>query len=117
MLWYVRNCRSKSSAQCKLISSQNLTIYKIIGQVSYLEIAEICTRSGANCGSSFLDLRFRELVRTLLADHPVHLDAASLAWFMYNFNETDKLGYMGEADDGELPPFQPQTYICLTDLR
>jgi len=28
-----------------------------------LEIAEMCARSGANCGSLFLDLRFRELVR------------------------------------------------------
>jgi hypothetical protein len=28
-----------------------------------LEIAEICARSGANCGSLFLDLRFRELVK------------------------------------------------------
>jgi hypothetical protein len=28
-----------------------------------LEIAEICARSGANCGSIFLDLRFRELVK------------------------------------------------------
>ena len=28
-----------------------------------LEIAEMCARSGANCGSIFLDLRFRELVK------------------------------------------------------
>ena len=28
-----------------------------------LDIAEICARSGANCGSLFLDLRFRELVK------------------------------------------------------
>lgn len=28
-----------------------------------LEIAEMCARSGANCGSLFLDLRFRELVK------------------------------------------------------
>lgn len=49
-------------------------MYKIIGMLSSLEIAEMCARSGANCGSLFLDLRFRELVRTLLADHPVHLD-------------------------------------------
>ena len=28
-----------------------------------LEIAEICARSGANCGSLLLDLRFRELVK------------------------------------------------------
>ena len=45
--------------------------------LSNLEIAEMCARSGANCGSLFLDLRFRELVRTLLADHPAHLDGTS----------------------------------------
>jgi hypothetical protein len=59
----------------------------------------MCARSGANCGSLFLDLRFRELVRTLLADHPAHLDAASLAYFMHSFSETDKLAYRGEVDD------------------
>ncbi len=53
---------------------QDLAVYKIIGMLSHLEIAEMCARSGANCGSIFLDLRFRELVKTLLADHPVHLD-------------------------------------------
>jgi hypothetical protein len=74
--------------------------------MSNLEIAEMCARSGANCGSLFLDLRFRELVKTLLADHPAHLDPASLAYFMHNFSETDKLAYMGEADDGEPSPFQ-----------
>lgn len=67
-----------------------------------LEIAEMCARSGANCGSIFLDLRFRELVKTLLAEHPAHLDAASLAYFMHSFSETDKLAYMGESDDGTL---------------
>jgi hypothetical protein len=61
----------------------------------------MCARSGANCGSLFLDLRFRELVRTLLADHPAHLDGPSLAYFMHNFSETDKLAYLGEVDDGE----------------
>ncbi len=30
-----------------------------------LEIAEIAARSGANCGSLFLDLRFKELVKTV----------------------------------------------------
>lgn len=81
-------------------SRQDLAIYKILGQLSSLEIAEVCARSGANCGSIFLDLRFRELVTTLLADHPAHLDAASLAYFMHSFSETDKLAYMGESDDG-----------------
>jgi len=59
----------------------------------------MCARSGANCGSLFLDLRFRQLVQTLLADHPAHLDAASLAYFMHSFSETDKLAYRGEVDD------------------
>jgi hypothetical protein len=82
---------------------QDLAIYKILGQMANLEIAEMCARSGANCGSLFLDLRFRELVKTLLSDHPAHLDAASLAYFMHSFSETDKLAYMGESDDSEYP--------------
>ncbi|KAH9993029.1 actin-like ATPase domain-containing protein [Russula vinacea] len=77
----------------------DLAVYQILGQLKTLEIAEMCARSGANCGSLFLDLRFRELVRTLLSDHPAHLDAASLAYFMHSFSETEKLAYRGEADD------------------
>ena len=77
-------------------------MYKIIGMLSNLEIAEMCARSGANCGSLFLDLRFRELIKTLLAEHPVHLDPISLANFMEHFSETEKLRYMGEEDDGEI---------------
>ncbi|KAL5478877.1 hypothetical protein ACEPAI_2154 [Sanghuangporus weigelae] len=80
----------------------DLAVYKIIGELANLEIAEVCARSGANCGSLFLDLRFRELVRTLLADHPAHLDPASLAYFMHAFSETDKMSYMGESDDNNM---------------
>ncbi|KAI0270643.1 actin-like ATPase domain-containing protein [Gloeopeniophorella convolvens] len=80
----------------------DLAVYQILGQLANLEIAEMCARSGANCGSLFLDLRFRELVRTLLADHPAHLDAASLAYFMHSFSETEKLAYRGEADDANM---------------
>jgi hypothetical protein len=82
-----------------VLSPQDLAVYQILGQLTTLEIAEMCARSGANCGSLFLDLRFRELVRTLLADHPAHLDAASLAYFMHSFSETEKLAYRGEDDD------------------
>ncbi|KAI6113468.1 hypothetical protein EDD16DRAFT_1137510 [Pisolithus croceorrhizus] len=77
----------------------DLAVYKITGQMANLEIAEMCARSGANCGSLFLDLRFRELVRTLLSDHPAHLDPASLAYFMHAFSQTDKLEFKGESDD------------------
>lgn len=58
---------------------QDLAVYKVIGLLSSLEIAEMCARSGANCGSLFLDLRFRGLVQTLLADHPAHLDGECLS--------------------------------------
>ncbi|KAF8642917.1 hypothetical protein AX16_009305 [Volvariella volvacea WC 439] len=80
----------------------DLAVYKIIGQMAALEIAEMCARSGANCGSLFLDLRFRELVKTLLADHPAHLDPASLAYFMHSFSETDKMNYTGLQDDDNM---------------
>jgi len=39
--------------------------YKLIGQLSALEIAETCARTGSNCGSLFLDLRFEALVKSL----------------------------------------------------
>lgn len=80
----------------------DLAVYRIIGQLQNLEIAEVCARSGANCGSIFLDIRFRELVRTLLADHPAHLDSASLAYFMHAFSETDKITYQGESQDDDM---------------
>jgi hypothetical protein len=43
----------------------------------------------------------RELVSTLLADHPVHLQSASLASFMRSFSENEKLQYEGVAQDGK----------------
>ncbi|EJD43571.1 hypothetical protein AURDEDRAFT_66345 [Auricularia subglabra TFB-10046 SS5] len=79
----------------------DLAVYRLIGErVAHLEIAEVSARSGENCGSIFLDLRFRELVKTLLAQHPAHLDDASLAYFMHCFSETEKLNFRGEEDDG-----------------
>ncbi|KAJ7128137.1 actin-like ATPase domain-containing protein [Mycena crocata] len=77
----------------------DLAVYKIIGDPAHLEIAEITARSGATCGSLFLDLRFRALVEALLKNHPAHLNAASLAYFMHSFSEADKLNYAGKSDD------------------
>ncbi|GAA5889548.1 hypothetical protein JCM5296_005982 [Sporobolomyces johnsonii] len=73
--------------------------YKLIGQLSQLEIAEMCARSGANCGSLFLDLRFEALVKSLLRDHPVHRERDSLMAFRNAFSDCDKLQYLGEEDD------------------
>ncbi|GAA6040443.1 hypothetical protein JCM8097_004552 [Rhodosporidiobolus ruineniae] len=73
--------------------------YKLIGALSQLEIAEMCARTGANCGSLFLDLRFEGLVKRLLRNHPTHLDFNSITAFRYAFAECEKLIYRGEADD------------------
>lgn len=40
-------------------------MYKLMGQLSELEIAEMCVRSGANTGSLFVDLKFEELLRRM----------------------------------------------------
>lgn len=44
-----------------------------------LEIAEMCARSGANCGSLFLDLRFRELVKVSFTGERVDV---TLSWIL-----------------------------------
>ncbi|SCV73246.1 BQ2448_7171 [Microbotryum intermedium] len=80
-------------------------VYKLMGQLSQLEIAEMCVRSGANAGSLFVDLMFEELVRKILKDHPVHLDPPSLTSFMHAFSESDKLDYHGRADDNSMYRF------------
>ncbi|KAJ7619528.1 actin-like ATPase domain-containing protein [Roridomyces roridus] len=77
----------------------DLAVYKILGDPTNLEIAEIALRSGASCGSLFLDLRFRALVEALLVNHPAHLDPASLAYFMNSFSEADKLDFRGNNDE------------------
>jgi hypothetical protein len=51
-------------------------------------------------GSVYLDRRFHGLLRTLLENHPAHLDAPSEASFMQQF-DNDKLVYGGVEDDGE----------------
>ncbi|GAA5992968.1 hypothetical protein JCM5350_003063 [Sporobolomyces pararoseus] len=76
-------------------------VYKLMGQLSELEIAEMCVRSGSNTGSLFVDLKFEELLRRILKDHPVHLDAASMATFLHSFSETDKIAYHGTVEDDE----------------
>ena len=76
-----------------------MAVYRVLGSLERLEIAEVCARSGSTCGSIFLDLLFRELVEGLLQNHPVHLTPYSLASFMDAFATTDKLAYRGEIDD------------------
>jgi hypothetical protein len=76
----------------------DLAVYKILGATTSLEIAEICARSGANCGSIFLDLRFHALLDKLLEGHPGHRDSASMTNFMNAFND-QKTSFRGKIDD------------------
>ena len=39
---------------------------------------------------------------------PAHLDAASLAYFMHSFSETEKITYRGEVDDGAMNSLFPR---------
>lgn len=77
----------------------DVATYKLLGSMGQLEIAEMATREGASCGSLFLDVRFEQLVRSILAGHPTHLDTPSLLAFRHSFAETDKLAYRGALDD------------------
>lgn len=70
--------------------------------MSNLEIAEMCARSGANCGSLFLDLRFRELVKTLLERHPVHLDRKLSLRDSLSHKVADKIAFMSSGVSGVL---------------
>ncbi|KAJ2915337.1 hypothetical protein MD484_g5072, partial [Candolleomyces efflorescens] len=72
----------------------DLAVYKIIGQMAHLEIAEMC----ASCVLALI----WSPGKTLLADHPAHLDPASLAYFMHSFSESDKLNYSGVEDDDNM---------------
>ncbi|GAA5899544.1 hypothetical protein JCM6882_001146 [Rhodosporidiobolus microsporus] len=76
-------------------------VYKLMGQLAELEIAEMCVRQGANTGSLFVDLKFEELLRRILKDHPVHLKPASMATFIHAFAKGDKLAYHGTAEDDD----------------
>ena len=70
------------------------------------QLVEASLRSGSYCGSLFLNIRFRELVRALLTGHLSHLDEASLAHFLLTFSELEKLRYKGPVDDAQLFHFK-----------
>ncbi|GAA5969951.1 hypothetical protein JCM21900_002451 [Sporobolomyces salmonicolor] len=93
-------------SQCFLLcdaggGTVDTAVYKLMGQLSELEIAEMCVRSGANTGSLFVDLKFEELLRRILKDHPIHLEPASMATFLHSFSETDKVAYHGTKEDDD----------------
>ncbi|KAF9511536.1 hypothetical protein BS47DRAFT_1298749 [Hydnum rufescens UP504] len=84
----------------------DIATYDIPRALGMPEIAEVPLRSGSYCGSLFLDVHFRELVRARLADHPSHLDEASLAHFLLTFSGSEKLHYKGSVDDTKMFHFR-----------
>ncbi|KAF6759108.1 hypothetical protein DFP72DRAFT_1064071 [Ephemerocybe angulata] len=80
----------------------DLSVFKITGKLDDMEVAEVCTRSLAECGSSYLGMQFRELVKFLLSDHPIHVDPASLAYFQFSFDEVEKLAFAGGEDENKM---------------
>jgi hypothetical protein len=94
----------------------DLAVYKILGATTSLEIAEICARSGANCGSIFLDLRFHALLDKLLEGHPGHRDSASMTNFMNAFND-QKTSFRGKIDDSGCFFYRGNRKKCLPLLQ
>ncbi|KAG8731074.1 hypothetical protein FRC12_019908 [Ceratobasidium sp. 428] len=87
--------------------SVDVAIYKILGSPTKLEIGETCARTGADCGSRFLELRFRDAVAELLKGHP-ELSIFGMSHLRDQFAGTHKLKFTGEADDEK--PFE---FNCL----
>ncbi|KAG8705825.1 hypothetical protein FRC09_002740 [Ceratobasidium sp. 395] len=87
--------------------SVDLAIYKILGSPTKLEIGEACARTGADCGSRFLELRFRDAVAELLKSHP-EFSNFGMSHLRDQFAGTHKLKFTGEADDDK--PFE---FNCL----
>ncbi|KAG8731206.1 hypothetical protein FRC12_019840 [Ceratobasidium sp. 428] len=87
--------------------SVDVAIYKILGSPTKLEIGETCARTGADCGSRFLELRFRDAVAELLKGHP-EFSNFGMSHLRDQFAGTHKLKFTGEADDEK--PFE---FNCL----
>ncbi|KAF9510361.1 hypothetical protein BS47DRAFT_1364651 [Hydnum rufescens UP504] len=88
----------------------DLATYNVLRASGAPKLAEAAPRSGSCTGSLFLDLHFLQLVQERLAAHPVHLDEASLAHFMWSFLQSEKLDHKGAEDDIKLFRFR-----CLHD--
>ncbi|KAJ3511979.1 hypothetical protein NLJ89_g3789 [Agrocybe chaxingu] len=83
--------------------SVEVSTYKVtdVGRSNIPEVAEMPPAKRVHsCGSTFLDARFRELVTTLLADHPTHTDVTSLTYFAHQFSAVEKSDF-GNSEEGQ----------------
>ena len=60
----VRVCVGMDFPTAVNFSPQDLAVYKIMGELQDLEIAELCARSGANCGSTLLFVLMKSTIAT-----------------------------------------------------
>jgi len=72
-------------------------VYRVTGPLTSLGIAQVHAKS-TRCGSVLLDLRFKDLLPKLLANHPLADDTQSMEHFVRTFREREKLVFPG--DDG-----------------
>ncbi|KAG8702172.1 hypothetical protein FRC09_004916 [Ceratobasidium sp. 395] len=90
--------------------SVDVAIYKMLGSPTKLEIGETCSRTGADCGSRFLELRFRDAVAELLKGHP-EFSNFGMSHLRDQFAGTHKLKFTGEADDGKRMLLLPRSLV------
>lgn len=77
----------------------DIAVHKVVGNRSADDIAEVSVQSGGKCGSLFLDLRFEQLVTTLMEHHPVHRDILSRKYFTHTFSTVEKTSFSENEDD------------------
>jgi hypothetical protein len=83
---------------------QELGGYIFLGGKVLPMIAEACMRSGSNCGSLSLDIRFHNLLHQLQKENAINLDAPNLDEYMRAFAQF-KLTYLGEGNGSEMVHF------------
>ncbi|KAG8742300.1 hypothetical protein FRC12_015398, partial [Ceratobasidium sp. 428] len=94
--------------------SVDLAVYKVLGSPTRLEIGEACIRTGTDCGSQLLELRFRDAVAELLKGHSEH-GVGSLSYFQAQFATRHKLAFTGEVDDNKPFEFDCLNFACADD--
>ncbi|KAF9511542.1 hypothetical protein BS47DRAFT_1395045 [Hydnum rufescens UP504] len=62
----------------------------------------LCASSSASCGSHFLDIHFRAYLEEWHRTRNIELSEMNLAYYMDTFTYSQKLGFTGKQDEGDL---------------
>ncbi|KAF9511545.1 hypothetical protein BS47DRAFT_1395047 [Hydnum rufescens UP504] len=75
-------------------------ICQVLGNVTHT--SQLCASSSASCGSHFLDIHFRAYLEEWHRTRNIELSEMNLAYYMDTFTYSQKLGFTGKQDEGDL---------------